>query len=94
MVRINWTDQAVFDLKEIKYFISKDSKYYAQKTIEKLRFRTQILKEFPESGRIIPEIENPNFRELIEGSYRIMYKIVDLHRIDILTVFHTSRDFK
>ena len=61
MVQINWTEQAVLDLKEINFFISKDSKYYAQKTIAKLRLRTQILKDFPESGRIIPEIENSNF---------------------------------
>ncbi len=94
MVQINWTEQAVFDLKDIKIYISKDSKYYAQKTIASIRFRTQILKLFPESGRIIPEIEVENYRELIEGNYRIMYKIVDEYRIDILSVFHSARNLK
>ena len=94
MVQINWTEQAVLDLKDIKFYISKDSVYYAQKTIAKIRFRTQILKLFPKSGRIIPEIEVENYRELIEGNYRIMYKIVDAYRIDILSVFHSARNLK
>lgn len=94
MVQINWTAQAVFDLKDISRYISRDSKYYAQKTIAILRYRTQILKTFPKSGRIIPEIEHEDFRELIEGNYRIMYKIVEEERIDILSVFHSARNLK
>jgi toxin ParE1/3/4 len=94
MVQINWTEQAVFDLKDIKFYISKDSKYYAQKTIAHIRFRTQILKTFPKSGRIIPEIEVENYRELIEGNYRILYKIVNETRIDILSIFHSARSLK
>ncbi len=92
MVQIKWTEQAVFDLKDIKFYISKDSKFYAQKTIANIRFRTQILKTFPECGRIIPEIFDANYRELIEGNYRIMYKIVSEYRIDILTIFHSARN--
>jgi hypothetical protein len=42
MVQINWTNQAVFDLKEIKDYISRDSVFYAKKTIEKIQRRTQV----------------------------------------------------
>ena len=89
--KIIWTKLALEDLEVIYEYIAKGSTYYAQKTIAKLRFRTQILKDFPESGRIIPEIENSNFRELIEGNYRIMYKVVNSNRIDILTVHNCAR---
>ncbi len=91
MVQINWTEQAVFDLKDIKSYISKNSNLYAGIVIRNLKVRTSLLKSFPKSGRIIPEIDHEDFSELIEGSYRIMYKIVDENRIDILSVFHSSK---
>ena len=51
-------------------------------------------KQFPLIGRVIPEIGNENFREIIYGNYRIMYKLVTKERIDLLTIFHSSRNFK
>jgi len=47
----------------------------------------------PESGRIVPELENSEIRELIEGNYRIVYRIKTMEYVEILTVHHTSRDF-
>jgi plasmid stabilization system protein ParE len=94
MVQINWTISAIADLKNIKEYIAFDSVYYAQKTISDIRSETQILKTFPALGRIIPEIDNEIFREIIFGNYRIMYKIVSKTRVDILIVFHSFRSFK
>lgn len=92
MVQINWTLLSVEDLKSIAEYISRDSKKYAKIQIQRLKFRTQILKSQMKSGRVVPEIENPNIRELIEGNYRIIYKIVNEKQIDILTVHHSSRN--
>ena len=38
------------------------------------------------------EIKNENFREIIEGNYRIIYKVISSERIDIITVHHSARD--
>jgi len=92
MVRINWTKLSVEDLKSIAEYISRDSKWYAKMQVKKLKSRTRILKSQSHSGRVVPEIENQNIRELIEGNYRIIYKIVSENQIDILTVHHSSRD--
>jgi len=43
---------------------------------------------------MVPEIEDESIRELILGSYRIIYKIVSQERIDILTVHHSARMLK
>lgn len=94
MVQINWTHQAVFDLKEIKDYISRDSVFYAKKTIEKIQRRIQVLKIYPHTGKIITEIKLENFREINEGNFRILYKIVNENRIDILSVFHSTRNLK
>ncbi|RLD37463.1 MAG: type II toxin-antitoxin system RelE/ParE family toxin [Bacteroidetes bacterium] len=92
MVRINWTFQAKGDLKDIAEYISKDSKRYAKLQVTRLKTRTRILKTQTRSGKIVPEINQENIRELIEGSYRIIYKIVEDNQIDILTIHHSARD--
>ena len=79
------------DLKQIKEYISKDSIYYANKTIEGITEKIKYLSTFPYMGRKIPEFDNPNFRELIYKSYRIFYK-VNLN-VYVLKIFHHSRDF-
>jgi plasmid stabilization system protein ParE len=50
------------------------------------------LAAFPESGRIVPEIGDPALREVLYGSYRIVYELRD-NRVEIATVAHTSRRF-
>lgn len=92
MVQIRWTFLALEDLKEIFEFISRDSARYAKIQVVKIRARTKALKNYPQAGRTVPEYSNENFRELIEGNYRIIYKIVNKDQVDILTVHHAARD--
>lgn len=94
MVKIVWTEQAVSDLKDIFDFISKDSKRYAENQIKRIKSRTIILKNRPVIGRIVPEIEIAEIRELIEGNYRIIYRIFSKESIEILTVHHSARDIE
>lgn len=91
MVRIRFTKQSLFDLKEIYDYISYDSKKYAQYQILKIRNRTKILKEQIYSGKIVEEYNDENIREIIEGNYRIIYKILSNERIDIITIHHGAR---
>jgi len=92
MVQIRWTKLAVEDLKSISDYISRDSIRYAKMQVLKLKTRTKLLKTNPLAGKPVPEYENQQFRELIEGNYRIIYKVIDKNRIDILTIHHSSRD--
>ena len=94
MVQINWTLQAKKDLKEIAEYISRDSKIYAKRQVLKIRNRTIILITQPYSWRVVPELQEEIIRELIEGNYRIIYKIVSNNRIDILTIHHSARDLQ
>ena len=72
MAEIIWTKIALKDAEEIHDYIAKDSIYYAQKTIENFFDRIRILNELPNAGRVVPEINDPEIRELIEGNYRII----------------------
>jgi addiction module RelE/StbE family toxin len=92
MVQIEWTRQSVKDLSDIFEYISIDSRKYAKRQIVKLKARTQILKTNPEAGKLVRELPQGGFRELVEGNYRIIYKVLNDERVDILTVHHSARD--
>ena len=93
MVKTVWTDVAIDDLKSIHEHISRDSKFYADRFIDKLISRVDQLEKYPESGRMVPEFQNETIRELIEGNYRIVYKINPDH-IGIVRVHHSARELK
>ena len=90
MSNVIWTQAALDDLKGIKEYIARDSIYYAEKFEDDTFTITDNLELFPEMGRIVPERNDPSFRELIFGSYRIMYKI-DGNHCFITTIIHGKR---
>lgn len=91
MVKVVWTDAALMDLEGIGDYIAKDSVRYAQLTIERLFYSVDILEKNPGIGKKLEEFNNEKIRELIRFNYRIVYLLVDEHRIDILTVHRCER---
>jgi addiction module RelE/StbE family toxin len=89
---VEWTDPAKQDLKSIHDYISRDSRLYAKKVSFEIIEKTEKLNIFPEIGRIVPEIGDPNIRELIIYSYRLIYEIYP-DKIEILALIHGKRDF-
>ena len=93
MAQIIWTILALEDLESIHDFIAKESPFYAQKTIEQFFSRVEILSDFPEIGRQVPEYMKKEIREIIEGNYRLFYKI-SKKGIFIIRVHHSARNIK
>jgi plasmid stabilization system protein ParE len=91
MVTINWTEPAIEDLRAIRDYIARDSRVYAQKLVDEAFDKADILSEWPNRGRRIPEENDPAVRELAHYSYRIIYHILPDH-IDILAVIHGRRE--
>ena len=94
MVEIIWTPFALEDLQSIHDYIAKDSPTYAIRFTDKLVDRVDILIDHPEAGKIVPEFENESIRELIEGSYRIIYIIRSITEITIVRIHHSARLLK
>ncbi len=94
MAHLNWTGQSISDLKNIFDYISIDSRKYAAIHIKRIREKAKLLNAHPRLGRIVPEIDDENIRELIFGNYRIIYRLVNKNRIDILTIYHSARLLK
>jgi toxin ParE1/3/4 len=93
MVTIGWSEIALDDLREIHEYISKDSRLYADRYIDKLFNRVDLLETHPKSGRVVPEYNIETIRELIEGNYRIVYKVT-ADSVSILRVHHAARLLK
>lgn len=58
--------------------------------VDRLTKRSQQIGTFPQSGRIVPEAEHPQIREVLEGPYRIMYHIKP-DQVDVIAVIHGSQ---
>ena len=93
MAKIKWGKRAIKDLKTLHEYISLDSTYYAERHIDKIISRVEQLEKFPESGRIVPEKDDPSIRELLEGNYRIFYKVQN-KSVFILRIHHSARRIK
>ena len=91
MVEIKWTDFAIENLNDIGDYIEKDSFKYAEIVVNYLFDSVEILEQHPLAGRMVSEFNDTNIRELIRGSYRIVYKILNENRIDILTIHHSAQ---
>jgi plasmid stabilization system protein ParE len=61
--------------------------------VEKVLATSRTLNEFPERGRVVPELADPNVRELFVKEYRLVYSI-EKSRIIILGLIHGKRELK
>ncbi len=93
MVKIVWTELSILDLKETFDYIADDSVRYANLTTNKIFRRAQDLELNPYLGRVVPEFNEKLVRELIEGSYRIIYRIKKDNQVDVLRIYHSARVF-
>lgn len=89
-MKILWTRHAATCLIEIEDYIARDDPIAAQRWVENLIQRTEDLTEQPLMGRKLPEMPRGPLRELIEGNYRIVYRVAG-EVIEILTVFERHR---
>lgn len=89
--KVVWSFEAADDLKAIADYIAKDSAFYATAFVQEIRDASRSLKVFSERGRIVPELSNPNIRELLVKEYRLIYNIEE-PRVVILGLIHGRRD--
>jgi toxin ParE1/3/4 len=90
-MKIVWTEPAVEDLRELHAYIARDSEMYASGFVERIVLAVDRLVDHPQVGRIVPETNEDNLRELLFQRYRIIYRIKN-DMIEILSVIHGARD--
>ena len=86
-MKIIWSPLAINKASEIAGYIAQDKPSAAKRWINKVFAKVEKLKSSTQIGRVVPEISNNKFRELIYGNYRIIYRM-EIKQISILTIRH------
>lgn len=80
------------DLWEMVEYIARDNPAAATRLGHELVEHSRILQKHPRIGRVVPEFQIETLRELIHGSYRIVYQINDSKRvIEVARFWHAAR---
>lgn len=90
--QIIWSEQARDDLQAIVLFIAQDNLTVAESFGYRLMSKVDVLAQFPELGRIVPEANDETVREIILRPYRIIYKVLTKKQIvAIARIWHGAR---
>jgi plasmid stabilization system protein ParE len=90
MNRIEWSESALQDLREIHAYIARDSIHYAQRLVDRIRVSIEITRRFPAAAARVPEWDRDDVREVFVGQYRVIYKFSD-DAMQVLAVIHAAR---
>lgn len=85
---------AEIDINEIVSYYLQKNRDVALELYKRIKNRILELDNLPNKGRIVPELDKNGiheFRELIEGNYRIIYSIHEM-RVHILAVVDSRRN--
>ncbi|HLB23779.1 MAG TPA: type II toxin-antitoxin system RelE/ParE family toxin [Dehalococcoidia bacterium] len=93
MAEVDWAVDARNDLADIQEFIALDSPNIAAAFVERLLAVADRIREFPRSGRVVPEFEDERTREVLVGDYRIVYRLIR-QNATIVAVSHAKRDLR
>lgn len=88
-MKIEWSPLAMERAGEIARYIAQDNPDAAEQWVENLFKAVQRLSKYPESGRMVPEVGVSRIREVIFGTYRVIYSLAD--GINVLTVRRGSQ---
>ena len=91
MRALRWTEHAVAQHASIAEYVSLSSPVYAEHLVDRLAQRLDQACEFPESGRVVPELGRAEIRELLEWPYRLVYR-VHADAIEVLSVLHGRQE--
>jgi len=98
MCNVVFTDTAKSDLRELAFYladVSKD-KELAVRFVKKLQEKTNILKDFPESGAIPKDriLKSNGYRYLVHDDYLIFYHYDKSgNTVYVLAIFNSKRDY-
>jgi len=90
-MRVRWSKRALKQVVDAGIYVLRDRPLPALHWAEELIGAMCNAGEFPESGRVVPEIGNPRVREIIHRDVRVIYRI-DPAELVVMMVWPTRRD--
>ena len=91
MPRITFTESALRDLEAVReWYASQGAPEVGQRLVGEVVAAVEQLARFPESGRVVPEFDTPQLRELIHPPFRIVYRL-DVEHVGVVRVWRSER---
>jgi plasmid stabilization system protein ParE len=88
---VSLAESAVRDLEVVRdWYVSQSAPEVGERLIGEILASVHQLAEFPASGRIVPEFEQPWLRELVRPPFRVVYR-VDGERVRVVRVWRSER---
>ena len=87
---LRWSARARADLKAIHDYIAKDSPTNAQTVVREILSRAATLPATPRVGRQVPELDDPDIREVPVHAWRVIYQLRGT-TVFIVTLVHRRR---
>ena len=91
MASVYWSLGARDDIRQAVEFIGKDSPAYAASLVGRITAAIERLERFPRIGRVVPEYDDDDLREIIVSDYRVVYRMLG-EDVAIAAVVHGRRD--
>jgi len=88
--RLVWSPEAIEDIESIASHIARDSLWYAKAVASRVVETAETIPNFPELGRVVPELGDSTIRERFVYSYRIIYRLEREHVL-VAAIIHGSR---
>jgi len=93
VAKVRWTEGAGLELLGIADLMSDTSASYAESFLDQVDSAAALLGDFPKSGRVVPELFNEDFREVIVGPYRLLYRVHG-DDVEVMGIVHGARDLR
>ena len=92
MAKVIWSPDALADMEALAEFIARDSADSAALFVSRIIQAAEVLGRFPKLGRPAPEMQDPSWRQIVVGAYRVIYRVTgDAVRINV--VLHGARQW-
>jgi plasmid stabilization system protein ParE len=89
--RVSFAPSAITNLEEIRaWYVDQQVPEVGERLVREIVEAVLRLADFPESGRLVPEFDLPQLREIIHPPFRIIYRL-DEERVRVVRVWRSER---
>ena len=91
MTVIHWSGPAIREFEGALDYIARDNRDAADRLARAIHRAVGRLRAFPDSGRMVPELEDPTLREVVHSPFRVIYQRQET-LVEILAVVRAEQD--
>jgi len=91
MTVIRWSGPSIREFEGSLDYIARDNRDAADRLARAIHRAVGRLRAFPDSGRMVPELEDPALREVVYAPFRVIYQHQE-NLVEILAVVRAEQE--